>query len=235
MTGTLRNRSVGGSAVLAILLACASCGGGSASADGAATGGAGKGGGTGAAGTSGLPSGTPVALCKKLVSTICMRLLSCNVLMNPTTFVEADCETAENVEFGCERASAATFPACVADVTAVSCAGLFSPTQGLILPPSCDDPLNTIPLSTAQTKCADLAGADCARLAQCLGITPTAAQLQQCQIDDYANAGCGLATAVGPTFDQCLQDLSTAPCPADGGAPPDGGVPSCDNAIVFVQ
>ena len=40
---------------------------------------------------------------------------------------------------------------------------------------------------------------------------------------------------VGTTYAQCLSDLGTAPCLPDGGTPPDGGLPSCDNAIVFVQ
>jgi hypothetical protein len=231
MTGYRRTRSFGAAVLFAAVLASAGCGGGSATTDGAATGSAGS---TGTGGT-GAPSGTPVALCQQLVTTVCMRLKSCNVLQNPAMFVEADCEKAENVEFGCDRATSTMFPDCVNDVKTVSCAGLFSQTNGLTLPPSCDNPLNTIPLSPAQTKCADLAGADCMRLAQCLGITPTADQLQQCQIDDYANAGCGLAVDVGPTYQQCLTDLGTAPCPADGGAPPDGGLPSCMNAIVFVQ
>jgi hypothetical protein len=249
MTGFHPTRSFGAAALTAVVFAFAACGGGGSSTphDGAAgsTGTSGSTGGSGSTGTSGstgggghvAPSGTPVALCQQLVSTICMRLKACpNVLQDPTTFVEADCERAENVEFGCDRASAMTFPDCVNDVQTVSCAGLFSATNGLTLPPSCDDPLNTIPLSTAQSKCADLAGADCMRLAQCLGITPTADQLQQCQIDDYSSAGCGLATDVGPTYDQCLMDLGTAPCPPpDGGAPVDAALPSCDKAIVFVQ
>jgi hypothetical protein len=233
MTGFRRTRSFGAAILFAAILASAGCGGGSASPDGGGS--TGSAGSTGGGGTTGTTGGMPVALCKTLVSTICMRLKSCNVLQNPASFVEADCERAENVEFGCDRATSAMFPDCVNDVKSVSCAGLFSATNGLTLPPSCDDPLNTIPLSPAQTKCADLAGADCMRLAQCLGITPTADQLQQCQIDDYANVGCGLATDVGPTYQQCLMDLGTAPCPADGGAPADGGVPSCMNAIVFVQ
>jgi hypothetical protein len=204
---------------------------------GGSSGAAGAAGAGGSTGGGGAGAGTPVALCKQVVATVCMRLKSCpGALPDPTTFVQADCERVENVEFGCDRATSIAFQQCLIDVTTVSCAALFSPTTGLELPPSCAAPLNSIPLSMAQQKCADLAGADCMRLAQCLGITPTAAQLQQCQIDDYANAGCGLAVDVGPTFAQCLKDLGTAPCPADGGAPDAGGVvPSCDNAIVFVQ
>jgi hypothetical protein len=162
-----------------------------------------------------------------------MRLKSCNVLQMPASFVEANCEKGENVEFGCDRATSTAFPDCVSDVQTVSCASLF-PASGLTLPASCDDPLNTIPLSTAQSKCADLAAADCARFFQCIGVTPTAADMQTCQIDDYGQAGCGFATDVGPTYDQCLMDLGTAPCPTDAGTP-DGGVPSCDMALVFVQ
>jgi hypothetical protein len=163
-----------------------------------------------------------------------MRLKTCNVVKDPSTFVEADCERMEDVDFGCDRATSLLFPDCVSDVTNVSCAGLFSQTAGLQLPPSCDDPVNSIPLSNAQLRCADLALADCMRLAQCEGITPTADQLQQCQIDDYSSAGCGFAVDVGPTYAQCSADLATAPCSGDGGAP-DGGVPSCSTAIVFVN
>jgi hypothetical protein len=180
---------------------------------------------------------TPVALCERVVATICKRLQSCpGVLTDPSTFVEADCERRENVEFGCDRATSNAFLDCLSDVTAVSCAGLFSPTAGLVLPASCDAPLNSIPLSSAQQKCADLAAADCMRQAECLGVTPTADQLQQCQIQDYDSAGCGFAVSVGPTYAACLAHVETAPCSAGGGAPDAGGsASSCDTAIVFVQ
>jgi hypothetical protein len=243
MIGFGRIRSFSAAAVAVVVFAFAACGGSSGGSPGAAgsTGNAGSGsaGATGTSGSTGAAgmaaAGTPVGQCQKLIATICTRLKSCpGVLTDPTTFNEMECETSERVEFGCDRATSTAFPDCLNDVTTVSCASLF-PSTGLALPASCDTPLNTIPLSTAQSKCADLAGADCMRLAQCLGITPTADQLQQCQAQDYANAGCGFATDVGPTYQQCLTDLGTAPCPADGGAPPDGGgVPSCDNAITFV-
>jgi hypothetical protein len=171
-----------------------------------------------------------------MVATICGRLKSCpGVLQDPTTFVDADCERTEDVEFGCDRATSNAFPTCISDITAISCAALFG-ANGLSLPASCNEPLNTIPLSTAQSKCAELAAADCMRLAQCLGITPTADQLQQCQIQDYENSGCGFAIDVGPSYAQCLTDLGTAPCPSDGGVPDGGGtVPSCANALVFIN
>lgn len=247
MTGFQPIRSFRGAAVLASVLACAACGGGSSGGGGAGSGMSGSGGGStgsggkagatgGSTGAGGVVSGTPVALCNQLVTTICTRLKSCMVVSDPTTFVEADCEKVENVEFGCDRATSTAFPDCVSDVQTVSCAGLFSMTDGLVLPPSCDDPVNTIPLSAAQQKCADLAEADCTRIFQCAGQTPSADDLQNCQIEDYGNAGCGFATDVGPTYQQCLTDLGTAPCPTDAGTgTPDGGLPSCANAIVFVQ
>jgi hypothetical protein len=257
MTGFQSIRRFRSAAVLSVVLACAACGGGSSGTGKAgstgsmgnagSTGSAGSTGGAGIAGTAGktgtagsttgaggAPTGTPVALCKQLISTICMRLQSCNALADPTKFVEADCERFENVEFGCDRATSTAFPDCVNDARLVSCASLFT-SSGLNLPGSCGDPVNTIPLSTAQSKCADLAAADCTRLFQCANVSPTADDLQNCQIIDYGNAGCGFATDVGATYNQCLMDLGTAPCPVDGGTQPDGGLPSCDNAIVFVQ
>jgi hypothetical protein len=255
MTGFQSIRRFRSAAVLAVVLACAACGGGSSgtgkagstgsTGNAGSTGAGGSTGGSGVAGTAGqtgstgaggtvAPSGTPVALCKQLISTICMRLKSCNALSNPSTFVEADCERFENVEFGCDRATSTAFPNCVSDAQLVSCASLFT-ANGLSLPGSCSDPVNTIPLSTAQSKCADLAAADCTRLFQCANVTPTADDLQNCQIVDYGNAGCGFAVDVGASYNQCLMDLGTAPCPVDGGTQPDGGLPSCDNAIVFIQ
>jgi hypothetical protein len=169
------------------------------------------------------------------VTTICTRLKICpGALPDPATFVEAECERSEDVEFGCDRATSNAFPNCLSEVQLVSCSFLFS-SNGLSLPPSCDDPVNTIPLSAAQSKCADLAAADCMRLFRCAGVSPSVDDLQNCQIEDYANAGCGLAIDVGPSYTQCLTDLETAPCPSDGGVTPDGGVPSCNNAIVYVQ
>ena len=211
--------------------------GGSAGAAGAAgaagTGGAGGAGGTGGvSGAAGAAPGSPIALCRQLVATICLRLYLCpGVDQNPGTFSEAECEKTEDVEFGCDRATSNGFPDCLSDVKTISCAGLFSQSSGLQLPPSCDDPINTIPLGTAQSKCADLAAADCMRLFQCRGVTPSADDLQNCQIQDYASAGCGLAIDVGPSYAKCLSDLGTAPCTPMPGA----GVPACDNAIVFVQ
>jgi hypothetical protein len=229
----------GGSAVAGAGGSAAAGAGGPGGAGGSSVVGAGGTGGAsgnaGAGGSGGVSGGTPVALCKQVVSTICMRLKSCNVLQNPATFDEAACERSENVEFGCDRASSPAFPDCLSDVQLVSCAGLFSPSSGLVLPPSCNDPVNSIPLSAAQSKCADLAAADCTRLFECSGVTPTANDLQSCQIQDYDSAGCGFAVDVGPTYSQCLQDLSNAPCPTDAGASVDGGVPSCNSAIVFVQ
>ena len=112
MTGFQSIRSFCGAAVLAVVMACSACGGGSSSGGAAGKGVAGNGtgsaGSTGAAGNAGSAgagsagagavSGTPVALCNQLIATICMRLKSCNALKNPTTFVEADCERAENIE-----------------------------------------------------------------------------------------------------------------------------------------
>jgi hypothetical protein len=232
MTGFGRPGSFGVAVLAAVVFVVGACGGGSGSPDG------GAGGSTGAAGSTtgaGGFAGGVVGNCQQVVSTLCTRLLSCGVVDGGASFVESDCEKSERVEFGCDRAASATtpFPNCLSDVRILSCASLFPPA-GVTLPASCDG-LNTIPLSTAQTKCADLAGADCMRAAQCLNITPTADQLQQCQIDDYTLNGCGFATDVGATYQQCLTDLGTAPCPPDGGAPPDAGLPSCMNAIVFVQ
>ena len=242
MTGFQSIRSFCGAAVLAVVLASSACGGGSSSSGAGGsgvTGSAGNKGGAagnaGSAGAGGVPTGTPVALCNQVISTICMRLKSCNALQDPTKFVEADCERAENVEFGCDRATSTAFPDCVSDVQTVSCASLFT-ANGLALPGACDAPLNMIPLSAAQQKCADLAQADCTRFFQCSNETPTADVLQTCQIDDYGNAGCGFATDVGPSYQQCLTELAAVPCLPDGGGPdPDAGVPSCMNALVFVQ
>jgi hypothetical protein len=212
-------------------------GGGSATPDG---GGAGTGGGGhGGAGTGGAITGTPVELCNTFAATICTRLKACpDVLADPTTFDEADCEKKNKIGIGCERATSAGFSDCLKDVTNLSCKGLFSPTDGLLLPGSCDEPLN-IDLSTAQKKCADLALADCSRFFECNNFNATADDLQACQADDYSSIGCAFATDVGATFDQCKLDIANAPCSApDGGASADAGEPTstaCDTAITFVQ
>jgi hypothetical protein len=239
MTGFQSIRSFCGAAVLAVVLACSACGGGSSSGGTAGKGATGSAGSTGAAGNAGTAgaaaSGTPVALCNQLVATICMRLKSCNALKNPATFVEADCERAENIDYGCDRATSPDFASCVTDTQNESCASLFT-ANGLTLPGACDGPVNTIPLSTAQQKCADLAQADCTRFFQCSNATPSSTDLLSCEQDDYNGSGCGYATDVGTTYQQCLMDLGTVPCLPDGGGPdPDAGVPSCMNALTFVQ
>jgi hypothetical protein len=251
MTGFERIRSLGTCAVVAIALVSGACGGsskpgGAAGTSGGAAGtgsaGTGSGGTTGTSGSGGATTftGTPVQLCQQLIKTICTRLQSCpGVLTDPTTFNETQCETDENIEFGCARATDPGFPTCLMDVTTISCASLFDPTAGLQLPNSCNTPLNAIPLSAAQSACAALALTDCTRIAMCLGVTPSADQLQQCQAADYSSAGCGVATAQGATYDQCNMALMTAPCPPDGGADggtnPDADIPACDTALTFAM
>jgi hypothetical protein len=169
-----------------------------------------------------------------VIATICTRCLQDTPSPN-----EATCEKTEDVEFGCDRATSNAFPACLSDVTNSSCATLFPPFGGFQLPASCNDPLNTIPLSTAQLKCADLATADCTRRAQCEGIAAVPDALQPCESEDYDNANCGFAVDVGNTYASCLTDLGSVPCSTSpisvGEAIMSGGLPSCANAIVFVQ
>ena len=220
MTGFQSIRSFCGAAVLAVVMACSACGGGSSSGGAAGKGVAGNGtgsaGSTGAAGNAGSAgagsagagavSGTPVALCNQLIATICMRLKSCNALKNPATFVEADCERAENIDYGCDRAASPTFADCVTDTQTESCASLFT-ANGLTLPGACDDPVNTIPLSAAQQKCADLAQADCTRFFQCSNETPTSDVLLACEQDVTTTCRAAATTTdVGPTYQQCLTD-----------------------------
>jgi hypothetical protein len=200
---------------------------------------AGAGGAGGSSGAGGAAAGAPVALCRQVIATICTRLAACpNTLQNPPPD-EATCERMEDVEFGCDRATSNAFAACLGDVTTVSCAALFPLFTRFQLPMSCDDPLNSIPLSTAQLKCADLAAADCARRAQCEGITPVPDALQACESEDYMNANCGFAVDVGATYAQCRTDLGSVPCSTSstsiGEVLTSGGLPSCANAIVFVQ
>ena len=232
MTGFRRIEASGAACLLAVVLIAASCGGGSATPDGAPTGSAGTGGGAGSNGN------TPVGQCKDVVTTLCNRDNQCNML-NSTPADMMSCVAANNVAFGCDRA-AMPFTDCLTDVKAVSCSALF-PAAGPTLPASCDDPINAIPLSTPQQKCADLANAVCERSAGCQGITPTPTQLQNCQADVFAQLGCLYAIDVSPMFMQCLTDLAAAPCPpqTDGGvsdAGADGGsIPSCSMPITFVQ
>jgi hypothetical protein len=230
MKGFRRISALHCASLIGVFLAGASCGGGAAQPDSGSTGSAG----TGGAGTSGGGT-TPVAQCNQLVSTLCTRLNTCNML-DGSAQDQSDCNTLENVEFGCDRATSANFPTCLSDVKLLSCAALFPPMVGLVAPASCDEPLNTIPLSTAQMKCADLAAVICDKIAMCDGIMPTQADLLQCQQDVYSQIGCGFAVDVGPMYAQCLQDFPNSSCAtADGGAAADGGmmgsVPSCTGVI----
>jgi hypothetical protein len=228
-----------GALALALMFAFtgAACGGGSsASPDGggsAGSGSAGTGGG-GNGGTAGSFTGAPVDLCNRFAATICTRLKACpGVLADPSTFDEADCEKKNKIGIGCDRATSAGFSDCLKDVTNLSCSGLFSATEGVVLPASCDEPLN-IDLSAAQKKCGDLALADCSRFYECSQAAPTADDLQACQADEYSAVGCAFAIDVGTSFDQCKLDIANAPCDVpDGGTAPSST--ACDTAITFVQ
>lgn len=197
-----------------------------------ATGTAGTRASTGAAGTTVAPAGSPVALCRELVTTLCTRLNQCEGL-DASAQDTADCVTLENVEFGCDLATSAGFPTCLNDVKVLSCAALFT-AQGLAAPASCDEPLNTIPLSVAQMKCAALGHTICQKFFMCDGVTPTAADLAACDQEAFFEIQCNYAVDVGPTYDQCLTDFpkSTCPPPPDAGTDAGGGaVPSCVGVI----
>jgi hypothetical protein len=145
----------------------------------------------------------------------------------------------EDIEFGCDRAMSAGFAGCITDVNSLSCASLFT-ANGLATPASCDEPLNSIPLSDAQMKCIALAQVICQQGAACAAITmPSAAELAQCAQDVAIQIQCGFAVGVSATYDQCLADLPNAPCSSVDGSAMDGGtdggsapaVPSCKGVI----
>jgi hypothetical protein len=228
MTGSRRIGAAGATSLLAVVLVGASCGGGGAASSDA----------TGSAGTGGSAApGTPVAQCKEVVSTLCNRDNSCHPSQMATAQNLMDCQTLNGIAFGCDRATV-SFGDCLTDVKVVSCASLF-PATGSGLPPSCNDPIDAIPLSTAQQKCGDLAEVVCERSAGCQGITPSPAQLQNCQLQAFSDLDCLFAIDVSATFDQCLKDLPAFPCQnpdggaGDGGMPSEAGVPSCNDPLVF--
>jgi hypothetical protein len=205
----------------------AGCGGGGAATDG---GSAGTGGGS--AGTSGGTAGTgapgsPVAQCNEVVETYCARSVAC--LVDAGANDKATCVRRFGVFVGCERA-VTSFAECLNDTKVVSCSTLAAGP-----PASCQDPIGSVPLSTAQMKCFELAGVYCAWSAKCQNLTPTTAQLQNCTdlvADDF---GCFFATAVSQA---CIDDLPGASC-----SPPDGGAadasapitPSCADPITLVD
>ena len=223
-----------------------SCGGGSASpTDGGGAGTTGGGGVTGGGGTGVTVSGTPSELCTKIVTTFCSRLNTCTSADAGASDL-ATCNTAFNVNFGCDRAGTTPgFDVCLTDILAVSCATLF-PTdstgqQSTALPGSCNAPLNAVPASPAQQQCGDLAQTYCMAGLACLHDTD-ATDLQSCVQDTAINTlSCGFATGESATFDKCTTDLQTAPCSyfvddpdagaSDGGAGP--SLPSCDNVITY--
>lgn len=219
--GSRRIGALTGAALLAVVLTGASCGGGSSTAnDGAAS----------------ATPGTPVAQCKEVVSTVCKRDRTCGNVPDASADSEASCITGLNVAFGCDRATTA-FGDCLTDVKTVSCASLAN-----ALPGSCIDPINAIPLSTAQQKCDDLGGVVCQWLADCQRVTISPTQLATCQASFFSNFDCLFAIDVSAGYNQCVTDVPKTGCSAapDGGvAGPDGGefmLPAClDTSIVYVE
>lgn len=181
-------------------------GGGTPGAAGAAGG--------GAAGSGGATDNSPVGLCKQLVTALCMRSNDCNVGDAGTVDVP-QCSMLQDIAFGCDRATSPMFLPCLSDVKALSCTGLFSPTNGLVLPGSCDAPLN-IPPSDAQTKCATVVDVICDPTEVCNSVAPTQTQaFMTCESDGIQQVGCAFVVSVGATYNQCLNDLCAT---ADGGA-----------------
>src|SRR5262245_48684851 len=113
MTGSRRIGAACAASLLAVALIGASCGGGSSANPDGPTGGAG----TGGAGSFG---NTPTGQCKDVVTALCNRDNQCNML-NATPADQMSCFAANNVAFGCDRATMA-FTDCLTDVKAVSCA-----------------------------------------------------------------------------------------------------------------
>jgi hypothetical protein len=227
-----RIRAHGAAAVLVVAFACAACGGGSAkggAGDGATAGTGGAGGGQ--AGSGGATDNTPVGLCKQLITTLCTRSNECKASDAGVVDV-AQCSTLQDVAFGCDRASSTAFAACLSDVKTLSCTGLFSPTNGLVLPGSCDVPTN-IPPSDAQTKCANLVEVICDPTDLCSNVVPTQTQaLMTCETDGIQQIGCAFAVSVSTTYNQCLSDLCATPdAGTDGGT--GASAPASCNAVII--
>lgn len=233
MVGHRRMATLPAMSLIAIVISVAACGGGSSGASDGGSGSAGTGGGGTTGGGGGTSGGTPVALCKELISTFCSRSDSCQGIVG-TPQEQADCEKFENVEFGCDRAASTGFPACLSDVKLLSCTALFN-VNGLNLPQTCEEPLNTIPLSAAQMKCAELAHTICQKIFKCDGTTPTTAELSACDSEAFFEIQCNFVVDVGPTIDQCIADFPNSTCPSLPDAGTDGGmmttVPSCMGVI----
>jgi hypothetical protein len=218
---------VGALALTFVGIACGSSSGTSGSTGGAGTSNAGSGtAGTGGAagggttGTGGATDNSPVGLCKQLITTLCTRSNDCNVGDAGTVDV-AQCSMLQNIAFGCDRAT--IFPSCLSDVKALSCTGLFSPANGLVLPGSCDAPLN-IPPSDAQTKCTTIVDVICDPTEVCNNIAPTQTQaFMTCESDGIQQIGCAFVVSVGATYNQCLNDLCATADGGTGGGTPDGG------------
>lgn len=230
MTASKRIVTLSGAGFIAVLLIGASCGGGgSAAPDG---GGAGQTGGN--AGQTGGGATTGPQGCAQVAQVLCMREIACAPADAGTTITQADCVRLEGISLTCDSATTEDFSACIGILKSTSCTDLDSASAL----PSCSNPINMIPLSDPQMKCGDFAQAVCQKSATCQGVTPTAAQLQNCTTQAYSDIGCSLAMSVGATFNQCLTDVGASSCPsADGGAGSDAGtaLPSCDTAITFAQ
>jgi hypothetical protein len=233
---------VGALALTFVGLACSNSSGTGGPAGGSGTSGHAGGGTAGAAGaagggitgTGGATDNSPAGLCKQLITTLCMRSNDCNVGDAGTVDV-AQCSMLQDIAFGCDRATSTMFPPCLSDVKALSCAGLFSPANGLVLPGSCDVPLN-IPPSDAQTKCATIVDVICDPAEVCNNVAPTQTQaFMTCESDGIQQIGCAFTVSVGASYNQCLNDLcATADGGTDGGTP-DGGASapaSCKGVIM---
>jgi len=231
----------GAAAVLIVVFACAACGGGSGngSSGGAGSGAAGSstagtgGAGSGTAGIGGATDNTPVGLCKQLITTLCMRSNECKASDAGVVDV-AQCSTLQDVAFGCDRATSTAFASCLSDVKNLSCADLFSATNGLALPGSCDVPTNIAP-SDAQTKCATLVEVICDPTDLCSNVVPTQTQsLMTCEADGIQQIGCDFAVSVSATYNQCLSALCSTPDAGTDGAASDAGpsVPASCNGVI---
>jgi hypothetical protein len=240
MTGkTTRFRpvSVLGLSGLALALLGAACGGGDSKSDAGGTGGPG---GPGAC-TIGTYDSTPVGQCKKFVNVFCCRAQTCDPPDGGTDGgTLASCQSAVEVAVGCDRATSTAFPLCITDTQAVSCSGLgLNPGGAGFQPPaSCNDPINSIPLSDAQNKCGVLGQVICDPIDVCANPNnpPSDQSFMDCVNQAYNDVlQCAFATGVSATYNTCLDDIcAQAATDADGGAPDAGpSVPaSCKGVIL---
>ncbi len=167
--------------------------------------------GAGASGDAGA-SAALQAKCDQLIKATCQRSAECEKNDGGSSPSASSCVTTVMKDFDCSRTRAvsATYPQCLKDLAALSCASLY-PGGDFQPPGACKGVIDLAPTKERQ-QCDLLESTVCDRFVECSKSTDPAGDKAGCLQVIGDAIPCELAVGVSATYDQCMQNLKGWTC-----------------------